>query len=173
MKLVHLGLAALAAACGNFPDRPGSSFDVYVDPAFGPQLGDVVAAVDAWQSAAPGLVMRVQIAALVCDSSCTHTITIHPSTTAAIAAANHVASFDPFGSCDREWHDDHNGEREYANISVASDISPDDWHKVVLHEIGHGLALQHTGSGTVMCSPTDCGASSITPADVAQYQGLR
>ena len=41
------------------------------------------------------------------------------------------------------------------------------------HELGHAMALEHTGPGTVMCPGTGCMSPGVTATDVDQFLSLR
>lgn len=58
-------------------------------------------------------------------------------------------------------------------IWLAVDMPADVFPRVVKHEMGHAFGLVHTAPGTLMCAYTDCMATEVTPADVAQFYSLR
>ncbi len=44
---------------------------------------------------------------------------------------------------------------------------------IVAHEMGHGMGLFHTGTGTLMCANPGCAVPAPTTLDVIQFQRVR
>jgi len=45
--------------------------------------------------------------------------------------------------------------------------------QIIAHELGHGMAMHHTQSGTIMCWDTSCASPAQTCDDVAQWSDIR
>lgn len=58
---------------------------------------------------------------------------------------------------------------ENSDLYLSTDVDPDTFKHIALHELGHALGLDHTGSGTVMCAYNSCASHGITCADVEQF----
>lgn len=54
-------------------------------------------------------------------------------------------------------------------ITVPYDVDEDYLKKVILHEIGHGLGLDHDGPGTIMASSVKWNAGYVTCEDVWSF----
>lgn len=177
-----IALAAAMCACSFLQDQPADTYTVYIDPAFTPdQVEGVLSVLQLWETETdPGFHpahLHPVMLNMTCDSSCYDVITIHPSTRAGVSAL--ALQWDGVheslaGITHRRWHNDViNGPRDYSDIYIASDVSASDWPRIAMHEVGHALALSHTGPGTIMCASMGCASESITPADVKQYDSLR
>ena len=171
-------IVLLAAGClmGCMQDRPIENYTVYIDPAFGDRTVDVVNAFDDWATKVQWHSPHFDITVfnLVCDNSCTNVITVHPETMAQIA--NHQGT-DDLGYTMRTWTDRaFNGNNEWSNVFIASDMPAREQQyfvQTVRHEIGHALALQHTGCITVMHFDANCASPEISEGDIEQYESLR
>lgn len=167
--------AALAASCLVGCNRPADTYTVYIDPAFdapGSAHGtsEVLEALDDWTAHVPGLVLRPVVSARVCDDSCAHSITLHPSTIASLSARP-GASESEAGVTSRRGTDDWRSEGDWANVWIAQDAPR--WQVSLRHEIGHALALQHTAAGTLMYRDSTGAAPGVTCEDLAQYERVR
>lgn len=162
--------------CNAFRDRPTSTYEVYVDPAFGDQTELVLDALQDWEakvhaSGSP-LTLHATIVNMTCDSGCYDAIAIHPVPQSFITS-QHGAESDAVGVTFRFWDDTLHGNTEYSNVYIANDLDDTTWFRVVRHELGHSLALLHTGSGTIMAPNVNNASPDISDADVQQFNDLR
>jgi len=168
MKLVIaiVSLVALLTGCdnGKFP----TSYTVYVDPAFGDRVGDVVSSLEDWESKS-GVQLDIVISNAHCDKTCNSVITIHQTSLANIQSmvpdqpdVIGYTQYDKNGSKG-------NGYEGWANVYV----TPDFQLQTLRHEEGHSLGLLHQGSGQLMCADQGCAALDITCEDINQYNTLR
>lgn len=178
-------LATLALAVGSsglmgcsYGPVPGSDYTVYLDPAMSPaQTESVLHALDVWVAATadqahPATLHPVMLD-VTCGQECHNVITVHAVATSVMQAMENSEE-DIAGLCQHHWHHDWiNGAWDYSNIYLASDVDPNQYDRVAMHEVGHALSLSHTGTGTVMCAHVWCESETVTLADVEQYSLLR
>lgn len=150
---------------------PENSYTVYIDPAFGENVGDVYVALAEWQSTAEQYGQKLDLYPVVeyklCDGICgPGEITIHPATITSIDAdfgGNYLGYTIRDTDVDR------------ADAWVGSNITdPVEWSTTLKHELGHEFALIHTGPGTIMFHQWgDQVSRTVSCADIQQYAHLR
>lgn len=168
----------LASTCCAPKDAPGAFYNVYLDPALGDKTADILDALRDWETSTaktPTPVVLVPWSGdLTCvdgTAPCEHTITIH---WAPEDGLGEVAGGTELGVTHRNWSvRPLEGEHEWSNIYLDQNLPEHEWRTVIRHELGHALALAHTGPDTIMCAYTTCGSENITCKDVQQYAELR
>jgi len=179
-QVAALALSLALLGCSEV-DHPGSSYQVYLDPKFTTeQQGQVIAGAQAWvdqtQNSPHPLSVTFNIADVTCDNNCYGVITVHAWTAEQMKVFRNGPR-DEYGNTERVWQyrllSGENGSSDYSNIYMDIDQPAHWFQQTATHEVGHALALQHTGEGTLMCAYTSCAAHEITSADVQQYNDLR
>jgi len=173
-------ICALAAlpACA---DKPENNYTVYVDPAFDSATQQVILdGLNNWQTRVWNTGHMLWLNPIIgthdCSHGCDDIIVIHASNMAAVAALAHDSDGDgPDGITFRSWREDPTTGHywDWSNVFLAADMRQSDIHNIVLHEVGHALALQHTPPGQIMCWSTECESADITQDDINQYLTLR
>jgi predicted Zn-dependent protease len=168
---VLLGASLLLGGCFNPSDYP-TRYQVYIDPAFGSQVNDVVQSLTAWEDSA-GVRFDLTLADITCDASCGATITLHPDTLADIVrkqgSPNAIGTTQVWGNDLGVGHWEQTYYPGWANVYT----TPTFTQQTLLHEIGHAMGLVHSGAGSLMCANTGCAAEGITGEDINQYRTLR
>jgi hypothetical protein len=57
--------------------------------------------------------------------------------------------------------------------TLAEKMSPALLQRLIAHEMGHAMGLEHTGPGTLMDPYSDEGALTVQPADAQQWLNIR
>lgn len=181
VKLLLLATAALVC-CGcecSFAD----TYTVDVDPAFTPeQTQDVLEALDEWETMTGVLHFNVVTRYRVCDDSCAHEITIHPSSLQGIISLSGVA--DAVGYTSTRQRSDWRSAGDWANSWISTEMPakiPVAQHRIAFqaatkHEIGHQLGLVHVYEGHALMRPAFYGddqSRTVTCNDACQYAQVR
>lgn len=175
------GLIVIAAitctACSNaLPDK----YDVYIDPAFDSySAGLVSSSCREWESKVDAtgghLELNDTVEYKLCSSgheTCSNAITVHPQTTAWITS--YVSNGgELYGDTNSTNNFDWRGDTHWGDIWIAMDAPVGIFPHLVKHELGHAMALSHTGPGTIMCGTYQCGSNEVMCADVEQWANLR
>lgn len=154
----------------------GRSYELDVDPAFSLDLQSALIgnAADDW-TAKVGVVIRPVIK--TCSGAHFGVLCVHASTQAYVNA--HAKGCPALGcSAFTQWHEmfglrTDGGETWVAadtfSVSSDSNLAP----TIFEHELGHGMGLVHTGTGTLMAPEYPDDAHAATPEDVAQWESYR
>jgi hypothetical protein len=59
------------------------------------------------------------------------------------------------------------------NVFVAKELTPSKSRRVLMHEVGHILSLQHGKEHTIMASDISYMADGVTQEDVEQYKAVK
>jgi hypothetical protein len=170
--LLLSGIGSLSIGCAGARIYP-TNYNVFVDPAFGDNVSDVVGALDDWSNNT-NVGMNITILNMACDDSMMNCISIHPMSRADIIklgrSSNDIGLTFWHKSMFSEdyYYSDYQGwGNSYVPFGTEFDI------QVVRHELGHALGLQHLGAGNIMCKSQGCATLDITCGDVNEYNELR
>jgi hypothetical protein len=158
-----LGLPACAATPAA---SPGLTYSVAIDPAFSTtETEAITAGIESWNAAVPQLHVTYAIAA--CDSPGPDQVCMHPNSAPPNPTDDIVGDTQSDG-------DDNSTILIYVDRIEAAEASPTGLiQQTAAHEMGHAMGLKHTAAGTLMAAYVMDQASSITPADIAQFWSLR
>jgi hypothetical protein len=164
-----LALALPAAGCGGI----GDSYTVHVDPRFSAEeQAEVIAALDAWEQAVP-----VHFAVEVGPCSGIHggIICTHASDSAEIAARQSQPDGTGVGLTlgERTWGHVVDGGEVFIDVPTVEASYAADFQRIVAHEVGHAMQLQHDAPGALMAAMVTEDAPAPTCADAAQWHRLR
>lgn len=166
LVIVLFGLL-FASGCAAAPARPRPAI-VWIDASFGGDVVAVVAAVDAWNEAAPEL----QLVATVVDrqSAMWRPLDREAPQIHVIRAADD-APCPIYGGIGGALGEEEPSGRVCVNVPLLR-ARGDDITETAAHEIGHGLGLGHDVEGTLMCATDTCSAARPTSRDVATLRAL-
>jgi hypothetical protein len=170
--LLLSGIGSLSIGCAGGRIYP-TNYNVFVDPAFGDNISDVVGALDDWSSKT-NVGFNITVLNMACDDEDIDCISIHPMSLADIKSISEnpntigitfwhksIAAKDPY-YCDYQgWGNSY--------VPSGTDFDVQDTR----HELGHALGLQHLGAGNVMCKDQGCATLDIQCGDVNEYNELR
>lgn len=159
-----VGLAFVACAWGllaGCTPAPASSYRVQLSPAFtADQQESILAAVDDWRAVVP---VHFDVAVSACSGDDDCRICVAPS---------YETQGEPLGRTERRWW--LSGESATSTLFVACIAeTTTTLEEAAAHELGHAMALEHTGPGTLMCADGTCMAPKPVAEDVSQWWGLR
>jgi hypothetical protein len=177
MKGIVVLTAASALLSYGCAGTPGDAYTVYIDSNFTiAQQQSILSALDEWHQAVASYDAGVALTFYPVVGSfqecgtmeCEHAITIRWDT---------MAQLDAMIGVDALGRTSHHSVGDWANIWMpvdGKDADPTTFHTAILHELGHGMDLEHTGPGTLMYYQV--GADNpgyVTCADVAQWASWR
>ncbi len=163
------GVALLLQGCGGL----GDSYVVQVDPRFTQdEQATIVAALGSWEAAVP-----VHFVAEIEPCSGIHggTICVHASDSATIAANQSQPDGTGVGLTLRErtWGHVVDGGETFIDVATVEESYPADFQRIVAHEIGHAMQLDHNAPGNVMAAMATEDAPTPTCADAAPWYEAR
>jgi hypothetical protein len=164
-----LGCALLSGGCGGI----GDSYVVFVDPAFSnDEQTKVVAALDSWRAAVP-VHFSVQVAR--CSGIHDATICTHASTHQEIATRQATADGIGLGLTLREttWSHVVDGGEVFIDVPTVEAWYAADFQRIVAHEVGHAMQLDHDAPGNLMGAMATGDAPSPTCADDSEWYAVR
>jgi hypothetical protein len=180
MKAYMLSAIALVGCTSSFGDNPpipsvyGRHFEVQINPTVPANYAShILDAVDDWNTNIPG---TLTVKFVACDMNA------YPA--AGVICINVV----PEGYIQKRFGapavaDGGNDGEEYigytiwdnagANVFLDETMGDSVVQQSVAHEVGHGMALIHTGTGTLMCWSTSCQSRTLTADDIDQWYNTR
>jgi hypothetical protein len=164
-----LAVTAPLHGCGGI----GDSYAVYVDPRFGVgEEAKIVAALDSWEAAVP-----VHFTVVIGSCSGIHEgeICTHASTRSEIAAKQTQPDGTGLGLTLREttWGHVVDGGEVFIDVPTVEDSYADDFQRIVAHEIGHAMQLEHDAPGNLMSAIATNDAPTPTCADDGEWYSVR
>jgi hypothetical protein len=160
-----LACAVALLCCGR--GAPGDSYVVLVDPAFSPDEREmVIEAISSWEAAVP-----VHLSARIAECAGIHdgTICTHASTSDQIAAM-HATDGVGLGVTLRDSAD---GGEVFIDVATVEAQYKGDFQRIVAHEIGHAMHLDHGPAGNLMAALVADDAPTPTCADAAAWYEAR
>ncbi len=160
---------ALLPACGGL----GNSYVVQVDPSFtADEQAEVLAALDSWEAAVP-----VHFTAVVasCSGISAGIICTHASNHAEIEARQSVSDGVGIGLTLREqsWGHVVDGGEVFVDVPTIEASYTEDFQRLVAHEIGHAMQLEHDGRGNLMAAMATDDAPTPTCVDAGEWYAVR
>lgn len=146
---------------------------VDVNPRFSPdEQAELMAALDSWEAAVP-VHFRAEIGP--CSGIHGGMICTHASNQAEIAAQQSVTDGIGVGLTLRErtWGHVVDGGEVFIDVPTIEASYAADFQRIVAHEIGHAMQLEHNAPGDLMCALATDDAPAPTCADDAQWYELR
>jgi len=164
--LLLLGSLLGVSACAGTP-APGLSYSVAIDPAFTTdQTEAITAGIESWVASVPEL--HVTYAIATCKSPDPDQVCMHPDAAPPDMSDDIVGDTQPTGD---------DGSAVLLYVDRVEAAFPRDPMKMLqqtaTHEMGHALGLKHSATGTLMAADVQNQASTITPADIAQFWSVR
>ena len=146
------------------PTTPGDHYLVEIDTSTVAdwQVAVVVAAVDDWAAHVP---VTLDVTQTACSGHAPHTICVHAATQE--ETASHSPAYTSIGST--YYGDVEDG----AEVWLDQDLVLSRFSQTATHELGHAMALEHTGAGSIMAPNEVEAAAHVTAVDVAQWLSLR
>lgn len=144
-----------------------------IDPAFShDERAKVVAALESWEAAVP-VHFRPRIAA--CAGIHDATILTHASTREEIAAKQKPADGMDLGLTLREtaWTGSVDGGEAFFDVPTIEADFPEDFQRIVAHEVGHAMHLNHDAPANLMAAMATDDAPTPTCTDDAQWYVAR
>jgi hypothetical protein len=161
--------ALISTGCGGI----GDSYVVLVDPAFShDEQAKVMEAISSWEAAVPvHLSARIQSCSGIQDG----TICTHASTHDEVAAKQGVADGIGLAITLREntWSHSIDGGEVFVDVPTVEAGYADDFQRVIAHEMGHAMHLEHDVPGSLMAAMVTSDAPGPTCTDEAQWYSLR
>jgi len=169
VRLLSCVVACALQACGGL----GDTYVVHVDPRFSQdEQAKIVAALDSWEAAVP-VHFTVEIGP--CSGVHGGMICTHASTRAEIAAKQAVSDGVGVGLTLRTQISGNSvdGGEVFIDQPTIEANYAEDFQRIVAHEIGHAMQLEHNGPGHLMAAMVSDDAPAPTCADDAQWYELR
>jgi hypothetical protein len=162
-------LDLLVQGCGGV----GDSYAVYVDRRFTPnEQAEALAALDSWEAAVP-----VHFTAVIGSCSGIHegAICLHASDASEIAARQSQPDGAGLGLTLREttWGHVVDGGEVFIDVPTIEGNYPTDFQRIVAHEVGHAMQLEHDAFGNLMAAWATEDAPAPTCADAAEWYAVR
>jgi hypothetical protein len=159
----------LSIGCGGF----GDSYVVLVDPAFShDEQAKVIEALSSWEAAVP-VHLSARIAS--CSGIEDGTICTHASTHEEVAAKQAVADGVGLAITVREktWSHAVDGGEVFVDVPTVEAGYAEDFQRIVAHELGHAMQLEHDAPGNLMAAFATSDAPTPTCADQAEWFSVR
>jgi hypothetical protein len=162
-------VALLLQGCGGL----GDSYVVQVDPRFTQdEQATIVTALGSWEAAVP-----VHFVAAIEPCSGIHggMICVHASDSATIAANQSQPDGTGVGLTLRErtWGHVVDGGEVFIDVATVEESYAADFQRIVAHEIGHAMQLDHNAPGNLMAAMATEDAPTPTCADAAPWYEAR
>jgi len=161
--------ALLSGGCGGF----GDSYVVLVDPAFSKdEQTKVLAALATWEGAVP---VNFSFRITSCSGIHDATICIHASNHEEIASKQSAADGIGVGLTLREktWSHVIDGGEVFIDVPTIEAQYAVDFQRIVAHEVGHAMQLDHDASGNLMAAMATEDAPLPMCADKAEWYAVR
>jgi len=173
MKTVLLASCLLLAGCAV---KPGNSYVIVMDESLSPSIQeDVRTAVANWETILDGSLETMIVSghcfgpeALTHDMD--HVICIQASPLSALESNFGAPNYD-VGLTHFEPMTD--TSVIYLPMDLDKNFIETYMVEIISHELGHGMGLNHTQPGTLMCWSGNCAAVEIQCSDASQWRVIR